>query len=201
MRKAAALLIALASVLPLGAQNDPEKQILSVIEDAFQAGRTYANVPAADGRMLRIVTEAMNAKHVVEIGTSTGISGLWFALALRNTGGKLTTFELDNARADTAQEHFRKAGVDKLITIVRGDAHKRLAEVKETIDVAFIDAEKSGYIDYLRQLLPKMRSGGVIFAHNTGMVADYVKAVSSDPKLETVIYTSGGGMALSLKKR
>jgi hypothetical protein len=72
-----------------------EKKVFETIDAIVKAGDLYANVPAADGRLLRILTEAVNAKNVVEVGTSTGISGLWFCLALEKTGGKLTTFELD----------------------------------------------------------------------------------------------------------
>src|SRR5437868_6406720 len=74
-------------------RSDSEKRILATIDSATKAGELYANVPAADGRFLRLLTEAANAKHVVEIGTSTGLSGLWFCMALEKTAGTLTTFE------------------------------------------------------------------------------------------------------------
>src|SRR5262249_4116372 len=98
---------------PTVPKTESEKLILSTISDEVKAKELYANVPAADGRMLRLLTEAINAKNVVEIGTSTGISGMWFAMALERTGGHLTTFELDHARAELARAHFKKAGVDK----------------------------------------------------------------------------------------
>jgi caffeoyl-CoA O-methyltransferase len=158
-------------------------------------------VPAADGRLLRILTESVNAKHVVEIGTSTGISGLWFAMALEKTGGKLTTFEYDATRAATATKHFKEAGVDRMITIVQGDAHETISRLKEPIDIIFIDADKEGYVDYLNKLLPLVRPGGLLLAHNVEMVAEYMKAVNSKPELDTVIYTTGGGLAVTLKKR
>src|SRR5438128_10099624 len=112
----------------------------------------YANVPAVDGKMLRLLTEALNAKHVIEIGTSTGISGMWFCMALKKTGGKLTTFELDAGRAALARAHFEKAGVDRLVTLVEGDAHQNITKLRGPVDVVFIDAEKDGYLDYLKKL-------------------------------------------------
>lgn len=196
-----------SSMAPGSGANPPvpstesEKRILTTIDAAVQAGNLYANVPAVDGRLLRVLTEAVNAKHVVEIGTSTGLSGLWFSLALEKTGGKLTTFEYDPRRAATAKKHFQQAGVDRLVTIIEGDAHQTVTQLKDPIDIVFIDADKEGYTDYLKKLLPLVRPGGLILAHNTGMVPEYVSAVTSDPSLETVFYREGGGLAVTLKKR
>ena len=97
-------------------KTESEKRILSTISDAVKARELYANVPAADGRLLRLLAEAVNAKSVIEIGTSTGISGMWFAMALERTGGHLTTFELDPARATlpdggrSPSGHHRRGG-------------------------------------------------------------------------------------------
>jgi predicted O-methyltransferase YrrM len=183
------------------ARTASEKKVLETIDAIVKAGDLYANVPAADGRLLRILAESVNAKNVVEIGTSTGISGLWFSLALEKTGGKLTTFELDKARAALARKDFAHAGVEARVTIVEGDAHQNIAKLRDPIDVVFIDADKDGYVDYLNKLLPLIRPGGLILAHNTDMVPAYMKAVTSNADLETVIYTTGGGMAVTLKKR
>ncbi|MCC7156836.1 MAG: O-methyltransferase [Bryobacterales bacterium] len=181
--------------------SDLERRVLSTLSDMVKAGDLYANVPASDGRFLRQLAEASNAKVILEIGTSTGISGLWFALALDKTGGKLTTFEIDPRRAASARSNFKKAGVDRLITIVEGDAHKNIAQWKEPIDIVFIDADKDGYVDYLNKLLPLVKPGGLLLAHNMDMVPDYIRAVTTNPALDTTFYTSGGGMAVTLKKR
>lgn len=182
-------------------KTEVERRVLATLNEAVRNGEMYANVPAADGRMLRLLTESVNAKQVVEIGTSTGLSGMWFCIALDRTGGKLTTFELDARRAAMARTHFKKAGVDGLVTLVEGDAHQNITKLKGPVDVVFIDAEKSGYIDYLNKLLPLVRPGGLILAHNTDMVRDYMKVVTTNPDLETLVYTQGGGLAITLKKR
>jgi predicted O-methyltransferase YrrM len=184
--------------------NEQEKKILSVLDDMDKNQRRgMMNVPIEDGRLLRLLTEAVNAKHVVEIGTSNGYSGIWLCLALRNTGGKLTTYEIDARRAELARENFKRAGVDKIVTLVEGDAHKEVTKLKESIDVIFIDADKDGYLDYLNKLLPLVRPGGLILAHNMDVreVQDYIKAVTDDPNLETSFQGRGQGLGVTLKKR
>jgi caffeoyl-CoA O-methyltransferase len=151
---------------PLGKSNT-EKQILAVLDDLDRNQRLRnLTVPAEDARLLRLLTESINAKHVVELGTANGYSGIWFALALQATGGKLTTFEIDPQRVKQARENFKRAGVDHLITLVEGDAHEGVTKLIGPIDLVFIDADKDGYIDYLNKLLPLVRPGGLIVAHN-----------------------------------
>jgi caffeoyl-CoA O-methyltransferase len=186
---------------PPHARNEAEKRILTVLEGIVQSHQTYLSVPLADGRALRLLTEAAGAKSVVEFGTSTGYSGLWFCLALQATGGHLTTFEVDRGRAAMARGHFREAGVENLVTIVEGDAHKNAAALKGPIDVAFLDADKGGYVDYLNRVLPLLRAGGLVLAHNIEMTPDYVRAVTANPELETIFYTQGGGLGVTVKKR
>ena len=180
-------------------KDDNEKKILGILDEILKTQR-YRNVPPQDGRFLRMVTEAMNAKNVVEIGTSTGYSGIWFGLALKKTGGKLTTYEIDADRAATARANFKRAGMEELITLVEGDAHEEVKKLKGTVDLIFLDADKEGYVDYLSKLLPLMRPGGLIVAHNINprmADPDFMKAITTDPTLETVVR---GGMSISLKK-
>jgi caffeoyl-CoA O-methyltransferase len=180
--------------------DEQEKKILSVLEDMDRnQSRGMMNVPQEDGRILRLLTEAVGAKHVVEIGTSNGYSGIWFCLALRTTGGKLTTHDIDEGRASLARENFKRAGVDNMVTLVMGDAHETVTRIKEPIDVLFIDADKEGYPDYLKKLLPLVRPGGLILSHNINSTGqDYVNAITKNPNLETIQVQ---GVTVTLKKR
>lgn len=186
------------------ARDEAEKKILDVLE-AMQKQGLGMSVPRDDGRLLRILTESINAKHVVELGTFRGYSGIWFCLALRTTGGKLTTFEIDQRNADISRENFKRAGVESLVTLIEGDAHKELSRLKEPVDLVFIDADKEGYLDYFNKLLPLIRPGGLIVAHNiSGGMADpaFVKAITSDKSVDTVFANAGsGGISVSMKKR
>lgn len=190
---------------PLIPKSADEERILSVIKELEQYRRRFQNVPPKDGRLLRLLTEAIGAKHVVEIGTSNGYSGLWFCLALRATGGKLTTYEINHQRVLLARENFKKAGVSDIVTIVEGDAHKEVTKLKEPIDILFLDADKSGYVDYLNKLLPLIRPGGLIIAHNMRYPPPdprYIKAITTNPNLETIfLHMDGPGIGVTLKKR
>jgi len=180
-------------------KDDNERMILGILEDILKSQR-YRNVPPQDGRFLRIMTASVNAKNVVEIGTSTGYSGIWFGMALQKTGGKLTTFEIDSQRAATARANFKRAGMADIITLIEGDAHEQVKKLKDPIDILFLDADKEGYIDYLTKLLPLVRPGGLVTAHNIDpRMADpgYMKAITTDPNLETIVRS---GVSLTLKK-
>jgi len=181
-------------------KTEQERRILAVLDEMMKSHQTYLSGPPEDGKALRLLTEAVAGKRVIEIGTSTGYSGLWFCLALQRTGGRLTTFEIDHQRASMARQHFKEAGVETQVTVVEGDAHKELTRLQSAIDVAFIDADKDGYVDYLNKLLPLVRPGGLILAHNVDMVPDYVRAVTTNADLETIFYMEGAGLAVTLKK-
>jgi len=184
-------------------KDDAEKKILDTLEDISRTQGPMMNVPVQDGRLLRLLAESIQAKTVVEIGTSNGISAIWLSTALRKTGGKLITHEIDQRRAALARENLAKAGVADIVTVVEGNAHETVSRLKGPIDMVFIDAEKEGYLDYLKKVLPLVRPGGLVTAHNIStrsVGTDFVKAITSDPALETILYMQGRGMSVSLKK-
>jgi predicted O-methyltransferase YrrM len=186
---------------------EAQAKIVSVLQEMSKSERSAMwNVTPEDGRLLRVLTEAAGAKNVVEIGTSNGYSAIWFCLALRATGGKLTTHEIDARRLSLARENFERAGVSDIVTLVEGDAHQTVTRLKEPIDILFLDADKAGYLDYLNKLLPLVRPGGLILAHNTSdlgsMMQDYLKAVTTNPDLETIfLHEEDMGIGVTLKKR
>jgi caffeoyl-CoA O-methyltransferase len=186
-------------------KDDAEKRILDVLEEIVENQGRGIGVPREDGRLLRLLTESIGAKHVVELGTYHGYSGIWFCLALRTTSGRLTTFEINTQNAEIARQNFKRAGVSPLVNLVEGDAHQEVTKLKDPIDLVFIDADKEGYADYLKKLLPLVRPGGLVVAHNIdARMADpaYIKAITTDPSLETLfLNVRGSGIAVSMKKR
>ena len=184
-----------------------EKRIIAVMEDMYaNQSRGMGNILPEDGRLMRMLAETLGAKHVVELGTANGYSALWFSLAVRSTGGKITTHEIDVDRIALARENFKRAGVEELVTLVEGDAHETLKRVTGPIDLLLLDAEKEGFTDYLSKLLPLVRTGGLIIAHDSSgqahMMHDYFRAIVSNPDLETVfVDASRWGMCITRKMR
>jgi predicted O-methyltransferase YrrM len=190
---------------PPRAAGTSEQIILRVIQDVGEHQRSgNMLVPEEDGRLLRVLAAASGAKHVVEIGTSVGYSGLWFALAITTTGGKLTTFDVDADRLELARRNFERAGVTDRITTVLGDAHEEVKKLSGPIDLLFLDADKQGYLDYLQKLRGAVRSGGLIVAHNMVYPKPdprFVEAITTDPSLESVFLNMhAAGVAVTLKK-
>ena len=188
-------------------RDEAEKRIIAVMDEMRANQATgMGNVLPEDGRLMRMLTELANAQHVVELGTSNGYSSMWFCLALRSTGGKLTTHEIDAARIALAKKNFERAGVDKLLTIVEGDAHQTIKRLTGPIDVVLLDAEKEGFVDYLNTLLPLVRPGGLIIAHDSSGEAhkmhDYFRAIRANPDLESVLVdASRWGMCITRKMK
>jgi predicted O-methyltransferase YrrM len=113
---------------------------------------------------------------VVEVGTAIGYSGLWIAGTLREMGeGRIITIELDAERAAEAGRHFSKAGVAASITQIVGDAVQRIAEIRETIDLLFLDGGFSNYYPCLLACQNQLRDGALLVADNAGIGAEEMK--------------------------
>ena len=133
---------------------------------------TYAHVDlpqmqvgSLEGNFLKVLARICGAKRIVEVGTFTGYSGLMLASALPEDG-KLYTCEISPENAATARTYFDKSPHGSKIEIKLGPAAESLAQLEGPFDMAFIDADKVGYITYFDLILPKMRPGGLIVADN-----------------------------------
>lgn len=124
------------------------------------------NVPESDGKVLHDLIVKHRFTRALEIGTSTGHSGVWIAWALAKTGGKLTTIEIDPGRHRTAALNFKEAGLSAYIDARLGDAHTIVPSLAGPFDFVFSDADKDWYKNYLVAAWPKLSSGGCFTAHN-----------------------------------
>jgi caffeoyl-CoA O-methyltransferase len=164
------------------------------------------NIPAVDGQLLYNLIIKGNYKSALEIGTSTGHSGIWIAWALSKTGGKLITIDIDKGRHNTAVENFKKAGLSDYIDARLADAHTLVKELKGPFDFVFSDADKYWYKNYFIDVDPKLVVGGCFTAHNISppgrgydgqkVFLDYVMSLKN---YETTVNTAGGGVSISYK--
>jgi len=166
------------------------------------------NIPEQDGQTLFDLIIKHHYKNALEIGTSTGHSGIWIAWALSKTGGKLITIEIDEGRHKTALENFRKAGLSEYIDARLADAHGLVKELKGPFDFVFNDADKDWYTKYFIDIDPKLSTGGCYTAHNVygsgrwngSGQATFLKYISIKSNYETTLNNSGGGLLISYKR-
>jgi predicted O-methyltransferase YrrM len=168
------------------------------------------NIPTADGKLLYDLIIKGRYKSALEIGTSTGHSGIYIAWALSKTGGKLVTIDIDEERHQAALENFKKAGLSEYIDARLADAHTLVKELKGPFDFVFSDADKDWYKNYFTDVDPKLLIGGCFTTHNIsergsrgyggGGSGSYLEYVRSLKNYETTLNTSGGGLLISYKR-
>lgn len=117
------------------------------------------------GAFLSMASCMIRPARILEIGTFTGYSALCLAKGLA-ADGELITIELRETEADVARIFFNRSDYKNQIRLITGDAKKIIPQLNETFDLVFIDADKTGYIEYFNLILPKVRKNGFIFADN-----------------------------------
>lgn len=172
-----------------------------ILAEAEAAGLPSISISASQGQLLHVLVRLTGARRILEIGSLGGYSGTWLASALPENG-KLVTLELDPKHAAVARSSFMRAGLDGKVTLIEGPAAESLdrliAEGVKPFDLAFIDADKPGYVGYLAQALQLVRKGGVILGDNTlshgvlegdkeGGIAKFNKAIALEPRLTSAI--------------
>ncbi len=157
------------------------------------------NVAASDGKILYDLIIENNYTKALEIGTSTGHSGIWMAWALSKTGGKLITIDIDEERYREAVENFKEAGVSEYIDARLADAHKLVPELEGPFDFVFCDADKYWLTNYIKAVLPKLEKGGCFTAHNvsdlnrTSGIAEFMRFIENEPGLRTIYAPNSQG--------
>jgi caffeoyl-CoA O-methyltransferase len=205
----ALFLLLFALFIALSAQNNTDKQSLDEKVKAFleknRSDWRDMNIPMRDGQLLYDLIVENKYTRALEIGTSTGHSGIWIAWALSKTGGKLITIEIDEDRHKEALENFKEAGVSEYIDARLADAHQLVKELEGPFDFVFSDADKGWYKQYFIDVAPKMTIGGCFTAHNitmrTGGIRDFKEYIQNLPDFKTTIETDrSSGISISYKK-
>jgi predicted O-methyltransferase YrrM len=166
------------------------------------------NVPESDGRALHDMIVERKFTRALEIGTSTGHSGVWIAWALSKTGGKLTTIEIDPERHRTALANFKEAGLASYIDARLGDAHQLVPALPGPFDFVFSDADKDWYKNYFVAVWPKVTPGGCFTAHNVSGwfvgagIRDFLAHLKTLPDgVTTTNESSREGISVTCKRR
>ena len=172
------------------------------VDGTPQAARLRAISPEV-GQFLLTLAVSIRATRIVEVGTSGGYSTLWLAVAASLTGGRVTTLEIDAAKAARARSAFARAGVDALIELREGDALAGLAELDGPADLVFIDAEKRDYVTYLDLALRILRPGGMLIADNlishAGELVEFRAGALADPRLTGLVVPIGSGELVAVR--
>ncbi|MEO8680166.1 MAG: O-methyltransferase [Vicinamibacterales bacterium] len=177
-----------------------------LLEAIRAADKGQLAVSEDDGRFLRVLVGATNARQVLEIGAASGYSAIWIGLGLRQTGGRLVTIEFDPVRAREAAANVQKAGLSDIVRVVPGDAFKEIPKVEGTFDLVFLDAWKPDYKKFFDLVFPRVNPGGLFLAHNVinkkSEMGDFLAAIQSHPQAQTTIVSPGfEGISMTYKRR
>lgn len=196
--------------------SSPLDNVLQEIENFTLQYHPHAQMLSGhvQGKVLQMISCMIKPVNILEIGTFTGFSALCLLKGLQ-PGGKLHTIELREEDAATAKKYFSKANVNNKIVLHTGDARNIIPLLKEQWDLVFIDADKTGYIDYYELTLPNVKHGGFILADNVffhgevlqqelkGKNAKAIQAfneyVAKDKRVEQVMLTVRDGLLLIKK--
>ncbi len=164
--------------------NQPDEVLSQNLADTYAAGLPHINVSPNQGRLLYILAKLAGAKRVLEIGTLGGYSTTWLARALP-PGGRLITLELESRNAGVALRNLERAGLGSVIDVRVGPAADYLRELIRSaavpFDLIFIDANKSGYPEYLELTIQLSRPGTLILADNVIRHGEVLDSHPADP--------------------
>jgi predicted O-methyltransferase YrrM len=183
-----------------------DRALAENLRDADEAGLPPIQVSANQGKLLYLILRMARARRVLEIGTLGGYSTTWIARAVP-ADGRVISLELSSRHAEVARRSLDRAGVGPVVEIRVGPAAGSLQELIRAgaapFDAIFIDADKTGYVEYLDLALQLSHSGTVILADNlirNGRVLEdnppdanaagakaYNELIARDPRLESIL--------------
>jgi caffeoyl-CoA O-methyltransferase len=199
-----------------GASETPDQIVVDLLAETAELAER-GEVPATfqiapeQGTFMQLLATALGARRAIEIGTFTGFSALCVARGLP-ADGSLLCLDVSEEWTSVARRYWERAGLSDRIELRLGDAHESLRALpaEPTFDLAFVDADKTGYADYVDQLHPRMRPNGLILLDNTlrgGRVLEpetdddravvaLNAALAADPRWETVLLPLADGLTL-----
>jgi caffeoyl-CoA O-methyltransferase len=186
----------------------------AALADRGEVPPTFQIAPE-QGTFMQLLTGALGARRAIEIGTFTGYSALCVARGLP-ADGSLLCLDVSEEWTAVARRYWARAGVADRIELRLGDAHESLRALpaEPTFDLAFVDADKTGYAAYVDDLHPRMTANGVVLLDNTlsdggvldpqndnqRAIVELNAALATDPRWETVLLPVSDGLTM-LRKR
>lgn len=168
--------------------------------------RRMLNITPDTGALLGILVRAMRVRQILELGTSNGYSTLWLTDAARDTGGRVTTVEIQEWKATLARESLRRGGLEEHVDLVVGDAGVHLAGAAEgAYELVFLDTDRSHYVRWWPDLRRALAAGGLLVVDNAVSHAEelreFADLVRDDPEFTSVTVPVGNGELLAYKVR
>ena len=177
----------------------------SVADRGRRTKDIFIAISREQGAFAYLVARSLNAKRIVEFGTSFGISTIYFAAAVRDNGGGIVIgSEVEETKVAKAREHLEEAGLSEYVDIRVGDAQQTLADPGGEVDLVLMDGWKDLYLPIIKLLAPHIRTGGVVLSDNIfsfkKTLAPYV-AYMEDPAngFQSVTLPFGSGMQYSVR--
>ncbi|OMH33190.1 O-methyltransferase [Tersicoccus sp. Bi-70] len=154
--------------------------------------------------VLSALVRSARARRVLEIGTSVGYSTLWLADAVRATGGRVTSLDVDVARTEAAREHLHRTGLADRVDLVTADAGGWLRRESGPWDVVLLDAERPAYVDYWPRLFAGLRpDGGTLVVDNVlshaEQVQEFRELVDATPGVTQAVVPTGAGLLVIVR--
>jgi len=195
----------------------PDQLERALIAETAELSEAGMQISPQQAEFLRFLVRISGAHAILEIGSFTGYSALAMASALPE-GGTVVALDASEEWTNIARRYWDKAGLSDRIDLRIGPAAETLAAMPEepTFDLAFIDADKTGYPEYLSLVVPRMKSGGIVVADNTlrsGKVANpsdtsesidavrrFNRAASDDDRLDTQLLPLFDGLTIAVKR-
>jgi caffeoyl-CoA O-methyltransferase len=192
-----------AAPVPAGQVPAP---IAAILDEIKKGDTAQLAISPEDGQFLRMLVASTGRKRALEIGAAQGYSAIWIGMAMRDTGGHLTTIEYDPVRAKEAAANVKRAGLDDVVTVIGGDAFVEIPKLTGTFDCVFVDAWKRDYIKFFDLTYPRLDQGGLFLGHNVinkkSEMSDFLDRIATHPDLFTSIVAPGGeGVSISYKRR
>jgi predicted O-methyltransferase YrrM len=200
----AAILEVLAEYEKRGAE-EHKRQLQDGLEKWLdQRDEFLISVGPATGQLLNILAKSIQAKTIVELGTSYGYSTVWLAEAARANDGKLISLDKADYKQAYAKERIARAGLTGYVEFRLGDALETLRSLKGPFDFVLVDLWKELYVPCLELFYPELAPGAFIAADNMiypdvyrESAVEYRKRVRSKPKIDSVLLPVGSGVELS----